>query len=92
MDRKTKLMETSLGNDGSKAITGVAAVTPTAGNIFTCIQVISDAVIAAQTDVDIINADLSELGTISTGTFIYGKWSSITPTSGYMIGYYEKPL
>jgi len=92
MDRQTRLMETSLGNQGSKAITGVVAVTPTAGNFFTCLQVIEDAQVSAQTDVDIVNADLSTITTIPAGQFIYGKWKSITLTSGSMIGYYEKPL
>lgn len=92
MDKATRLLETSLGRFGSKEITGTSEITAATGNVFTCLQVIEDAQVSAQTDVDVTNGDLTAFTTIPAGQFIYGRWSSITLSAGSMIGYYEKPL
>lgn len=86
--RTTELLEVSFANKGSKEITGTDAVTPTTGEVFTCLQALEDTIVSAQTDTGTTNADLSAFTLISEGTFIYGRWSSITLASGSMIGYY----
>lgn len=83
--RITELLENSMGNKGSKEITGVLEVT--ADNIFSCIQFIEDSTVAAQTDIGTVNADLTAFTLIVAGTIIYGRWSTITLSSGSAIGY-----
>ena len=77
----------SVGGSGSKAITGTSAVTPPSGFYFFAIQVLSDAVVSAQTDGITNQADLSAYTSIGAGSIVYGNWSSITLTSGEAIGY-----
>lgn len=86
--RQTELMETRLGNLGSKEITGTSAVLPETGKVFTFIHFVAASVVTTQTDSGITNADLSALTSIPVGTTVYGKWSSITLTSGEAIGYF----
>jgi hypothetical protein len=77
------------GATGSKAITGTDPVTPADGYYFFALQAMADTVVAAQGDVtDAVNADLTEFTKISAGVTVYGKWNSITLTSGELIGYY----
>ena len=84
------LGELSLGQIGSKAITGTNAVTPDSGYYFACIQAIADIVVSAQGNVTgSTNAVLSSFPKIPAGTVVYGKWDSITLTSGEAIGYYK---
>lgn len=79
----------ALSQIGSKAITGTSAVTPASGYYFASIQAISDIVVSAQGNVSgAINADLTEFTSIPAGTFLLGKWNSITLTSGEAIGHY----
>jgi hypothetical protein len=78
----------SIGATGSKSITGAAAVTPPAGYYFFAIQIIADTVVAAQGNVTgATNADLTDFTSIPAGTTIFGKFSSVTLTSGEAIGY-----
>lgn len=78
----------SIGAVGSKAITGVSAVTPPDGYYFFCIVPSSDMVISAQGNItDAINADLTTITTHPAGLSIFGKFNSITLTSGSGIGY-----
>lgn len=86
--RQTELMETNLGNLGSKSITGTSAVVPASGYVFSYLYVAEAAVVAAQVDAGIDNADLTAITSLPVGIYIYGKWSSITLTSGSLIGYY----
>lgn len=83
--RRTELIEVSMGNKGSKEITGTSEVT---GN-FTAIQFMETSVVAAQTDATgTSNADLTAwTGGFLAGTIVYGRWSAITLTSGSAIGY-----
>lgn len=84
--RTNELIEQSLGNKGSSAITGTTAVTGS----FTALQAIDDTVVAAQTDATgATNADLTAFTTIPAGAILFGRWTSITLTSGEMIGYLE---
>lgn len=79
------------GVTGSKAITGTSAVTPPEGYYFFKIQTMAATVVAAQVDVtDAVNVDLTSITSIPVGSEVYGKWSSITLTSGEAIGYLAK--
>jgi hypothetical protein len=76
------------GVTGGKAITGTSAVLPAAGYYFCAILATAACVVASQVDVtDAINPTL---GPIPVGATVYGKFSSITLTSGTAIGYYAK--
>jgi len=86
MMRQTELMETQLGNLGSKLITGTSPVLPATDYIFTSLYAVVETVVAATVDAGITNASLAGV-TIPQGITIYGKWSSITLTSGTLIGY-----
>jgi hypothetical protein len=79
------------GATGAKEITGTEAVTPADGYYFFALQAMAATVVAAQSDVSgAVNADLATITSIPAGAIIYGKWDSITLTSGQMIGYYAK--
>lgn len=79
----------SVGATGSKSITGLTAVTPPTGYYFFAIEFLTDGVVTAQTDVEnSINADLTDFTSISG--VVYGKWTSITLSSGEAIGYLAK--
>jgi hypothetical protein len=79
------------GANGGKEITGTSAVTPADGYYFCKIEVMSDTVVAAQGNVtNAINPDLTKITSIPAKTILYGKWNSITLTSGDAIGYYAK--
>ena len=82
----------AIGSLGGKAITGTSAVTPDTGYYFYAIQVMADIVVSAQGNVSgHTNPTLSALiGGVPAGTVIYGKFTSITLTSGEAIGYYAK--
>ena len=81
----------SVGFTGAKEITGVLAVTPPTGYYFFCIVPSSDMVVAAQGDVTgAINADLTAITSHLAGVPVYGKFDSITLTSGDGIGYLAK--
>lgn len=82
-DRTTELTEISLGQRGSKSITGTSAVT----GQFIAIQIVADAVVSAQTDDGVTNMDLTDFTSLPAGLIVYGRWSSITLTSGEAIGY-----
>lgn len=83
----------SVGALGGKSITGVSAVTPDTGFYFYCIVPSVDMVIAAQSNLSgALNPTITS-GTIAlhpAGIPIYGKFTSITLTSGYGIGYYAR--
>lgn len=77
----------TVGASGSVAITGTGAVTPPTGFYFYCVDFMSDSVVSAQGNLTgATNATLSTLGTIPAKP-VYGKWTSITLTSGSAIGY-----
>lgn len=78
----------SIGAAGSKEITGTSAVTPPAGYYFFAIQPIEDIDVAAAVSLtDAVNANITAFALIPSGVTVYGKWSSITLTSGSAIGY-----
>lgn len=80
--RTTEILKSAVGGAGGKYITGIAATTPTSGNVFTAIQVITDCVITAVGNPTGITAV-----TLLAGTIIYGRYTSITLSSGSVIAY-----
>jgi hypothetical protein len=76
------------GVNGGKAITGTSKVSPTAGKYFCAIVATAATVVASQENV--AGSDNPVLGPVPVGTTVYGKFSSITLTSGTAIGYYAK--
>lgn len=76
------------GMNGGKAITGTSKVTPAAGTYFCAILATASCVVASQENVT--GSDNPTLGPIPAGATVYGKFSSITLTSGTAIGYYAK--
>lgn len=85
--KTNEILKTSMGNKGSNEITGTAEVIATSG-FFTAIQFLSDTAVGSQVDAaGVTNADLSAYVSISEGTVVYGKWTSITLLSGSAIGY-----
>ncbi|OUS72981.1 hypothetical protein B1748_23520 [Paenibacillus sp. MY03] len=76
------------GMSGGKAITGTTKVEPDAGYYFCAILATAAAVVASQEDVE--GAINPILGPIPVGATVYGKFASITLTSGTAIGYYAK--
>lgn len=80
--------EEVMGGCGSKAITGTSAVTPPTGYYFFAIQVMVDMVVSAKSDVSgATNGDITTFTNIPAGTILFGKFSSITLTSGEALGY-----
>jgi len=73
----------SFGQLGSKRITNTAATTPDAGFVFVAIQVTEDAVIATLVG----NMSNATAITVAAGTILYGRFTSITLTSGKVIAY-----
>ena len=79
------------GVNGGKVISGASAVTPADGYYFCKIEVMSDMKVSAQGNVTgATNPDLTAITTIPAKTILYGKWNSITLTSGNAIAYYAK--
>lgn len=76
------------GVNGGKAITGTSKVTPATGYYFCAITAAEDTVVAAQDDVT--GATNPTLAKIPAGATVYGKFASITLTSGSGYGYYAK--
>lgn len=79
------------GATGSKDITGTDAVEPADGYYFFALHAMADTVVAAQGNLSgAVNTDLTKFTKIPAGAVVYGKWNSITLTSGELIGYYAK--
>jgi len=81
------LAESQAGWKGSEFISDTAAHTTT--NVFTALQVISDAIISAYTtDTGALITGNTLTGNILTvGTVIYGRFKSVTLTSGKIMAY-----
>jgi hypothetical protein len=85
----SQAMVNSVGALGSVAITGTSAVVAPTGFYFFCLNFTQDSVVGARVDLaGATNANLTLFTTGFTGGFpVYGKWTSITLTSGSAIGY-----
>ena len=77
------LKDTTMGANGSKRITTTDATTPDTGFVFVAIQVTEDAVFTTLTG----NMANTTALTLSAGLVIYGRFTSITLTSGKVIAY-----
>ena len=83
----------AVGARGGQAITGTSIVNAPTGSYFYCIHFNVDSVVSAQGNATdsmgsvAVNATLSALGVFPAGYAVYGKFSSITLTSGSAIGY-----
>jgi hypothetical protein len=73
----------STGVYGGKYISTTSAITPDTGYVFFAIQVISDAVVTCIGNI----TGLTSIS-IGAGTIFYGKFTSITLTSGTVIAYH----
>jgi hypothetical protein len=72
-------------------IVGVGAIKPPEGKYIYCISALTDTVIAAETFVTGSAAPkLVNLTSIPAGEKIYGKWATITPTSGEAVAYFAE--
>ena len=81
-------MEEVVGGVGSVAITGTGEVSAPTGYYIFCFVVLSDVIVNTQSNTNgSTNCTLSGFASIPTGTPIYGKYDSITLTSGEAIGY-----
>jgi len=72
-----------LGQAGSKRITTADATIPAVGYVFVAIQVTEDAVIAALVG----NMSNATNITLPAGHTLYGRFTSITLTSGKVVAY-----
>lgn len=80
--------EEMLGGKGFEYISNTAAHTPPAGQVYICLHLLTDTIFAA------IATDASApiVGTVTgltflAGTVLYGKFSSLTLTSGSLLAY-----
>lgn len=81
--RTTEILESSLGKGGLKRVDDTTAETPDAGYVFCAIQAETAVVINTTTG----NSTNFDGATISTEGIRYGRWSSVTLTSGTAILY-----
>jgi len=83
----SKATVNAVGANGSLEITGTSIVSAPAGSYIFAIDFMSDSVVAAQGNVTgAVNADLTAIASIPPKA-VYGKWTSVTLTSGDAIGY-----
>jgi hypothetical protein len=75
--------DVSVANFGGKYISSTDATTPSTGYVFNAIQVITDCVITCVGNITGITSV-----SLTAGTIIYGRYTSITLSSGSVIAYY----
>lgn len=83
--RTTELLESGLGKPNIKRVTGTDATTPDAGFVFCAIQAETDTVISTATGNFTANA--FDGATIAAEGIRYGRFTSVTLTSGSVILY-----
>ncbi len=81
INKEGNFYQTSTGDYGFRYIT--SASTPVSGEAYRAIQVISDASVTTTTAV----GDALTAVTLSEGTIIYGKFDSVSVSSGAVIAY-----
>mgnify|MGYP003406786482 CR=1 FL=1 len=77
------VINSSMGNHGGKYITNTSVNTPTSPYVFNAIQVVTDCVITCVGNI----TGLTSVS-LSAGSVIYGRYTSITLASGSVIAYY----
>lgn len=75
------ILDATVGNLGG-IYSGAAVIAPDAGYVFNCIYIVADAVITAVGNVTGITGI-----TFTTNTCIYGRFTSVTVTSGAVVAY-----
>jgi len=75
------ILNATVGNLGG-IYSGAGVIAPDAGYVFNCIYVVADAVITAVGNVTGITGI-----TVTTNTPIYGRFTSVTVTSGAVVAY-----
>ena len=82
-----------LGQNGGKEITGTYAITPDAGHdeFFAIVNTGSTALTfsAATASTGVDCPDLTAL-TIASNATVLGRWTSITPSAGEGVAYYDE--
>jgi len=82
-DEILQIERSSLGGYGSKRITTTDVTTPDANKVFVAIQITEDAVFST-----LVGNMANSTGlTLSAGVIVYGRFTSITLTSGKCIAY-----
>lgn len=76
----------SMGGLGFEFVSDTSAHTPTSGNVFVAVQIVNDTVFSAIAGTGITGNTFTG-NTISAGTIIFGRFTSITLTSGKAIAY-----
>jgi hypothetical protein len=83
------VIDVGAGND--TIIVGVGAIKPPTGKYIFAIAPVTDTVLAANTFVSgSLGPDLTGLTALVAGQVYYGRWATITLTSGEAIAYYKK--
>jgi len=81
------LVENSMGQSGFNYISDTNASVAPDGFVYDAIQVLTDTVIASHISEATIGGNTFTGVTISAGSIIYGRFVSITLTSGTVIAY-----
>ena len=76
----------AMGGNGFEFISDTVAHTPPTGQVFVALQVIADAVISAYTYTG-VSGNTFTGNTIPSGTVVFGRFTSVTLTSGKVIAY-----
>jgi hypothetical protein len=81
------LFENSMGQNGFNYISDTSKSSAPLGYVYFAIHALTDAVLSAYTTEAIIGGNTFTGVTIPAGTIIYGRFVSITLTSGSVIAY-----
>lgn len=81
------IMENSMGYNGAEFISNTVAHPCDTGLVYVAIQAITDVVISAYTTGAPISGNVLTGIVLSAGTVIYGRFRSITLTSGQLLAY-----
>jgi len=89
VERQTEILEISLGNLGSIAVTGEATITAPTGVSIRCIIPLVDSTVTAQTNASgIATQELTTFENLPAGIPLYVKCTSITFGAGSQVSVY----
>ena len=80
-----EVLNASLGQRGAEFISDTAAHTPATGKVFAALQIIDDALLSAYAPA--FSGNTFTGVQLVAGTVIYGRFTSITLTSGKILAY-----
>jgi hypothetical protein len=81
------LIENSMGQSGFDFINDTAAHACASGYVYDAVQMVTDTVLAAYSTEPTIGGNTFTAVSIPQGTIIYGRFTSLTLTSGSCIAY-----